>query len=268
MEMLVQKIHEAVSNYCQKQAEDAQRGYAQAAWFEQNGQEQIKKELESEKFAGWFGKAQELGYDVADIKIKPYMSTRSVWYSWTSFNLTIDIYGDYTSFDRFHFPKDSELPKNFIIPFLEREQKESAEKYRQRQAEVAERDRLAAEEKAKADAEKKVWIAEFGSDYLKRATALDYNCQRQYVTERAAHEHPDYTVDFDSDADWNDRACPSMDALEEVEALVAAGVNAEVVWLTSPTHRSESYEDEANWESREAIVIRDYIGKYDLVKEI
>ncbi len=268
MEGLAQKVREAVTRFCQTKAEQEQRGYAQAAWFEQNGLELIQAMLENQNYVDYLRKAEELGYVLDDVEVKPYASTHGPWHTWTSFRLEIPVYGGYSPSDKIVFAKDSELPKAFVFPFLEQERQEREEAYDKKQAEIAERDRLEAEAKAAAIAEKTAWIAEHGSDYLKRATKLGYNCQRQYVTERAELELPDYSVDFDDNADWNDRACPSMDALEEVEKLIAAGLNAEVVWLTSPTHRSESYEDEANWENCEAIVIRDYIGKYDLVKEI
>lgn len=283
MEMLVQKIHEAVSKYCQKQAEEAQKGYAQAAWFKQNGQEQLTELLNQEDHAAWLKKGFELGYDLDDVEVIPEARAwgGDIWYLKSGFELGMSAYGKHVFAGPFHsvkplsFPQNSELPKAFIVPFLERERKEAEEKRALQIAEEDDRKRKQAErEKEKIEAlrkkqfEKNAWIAEFGSDYLRRATALDYNCQRQYVTERAAHEHPDYSVDFDDNAEWNDRACPSMDALGEVESLVAAGVDAEVVWLTSPVYGFESYEDEANWEPREAIVIRNYLGKYYLAKEI
>jgi len=94
---------------------------------------------------------------------------------------------------------------------------------------------------------------------------------KRYVTERAALEFPEYVVDFDDNATWKDRACPSMAALEEVERLIEAGHhNAKVVWLTEPTYEitDEEYYAEGPFEPCEAVVVIDYLGKYDLVKEI
>ena len=263
----VTKIHEAVSEFCHIMAEKEQRGYAQAAWFENHGKEQVGKELEKEKFAVWFGKAQELGYTEDDITVYPYISTHGAWWGWVSVNLIIDIFGEYSSIERFHFPQNSELPKAFIAPFLERERKEAEE----RAAIQAKKEASQKAERERLEAEKLSWIAEHGSDYLQRATALDYNCQRQYVTERATIEFPDYTVDFDDNASWNDRACPSLVALEEVERLIKAGHNAKVVWLTEPVEGIKEEEDyeysEETYEASEAVVIRDYLGKYNLVRE-
>lgn len=119
----------------------------------------------------------------------------------------------------------------------------------------AERDRL--------EAEKLEWIQAHGSEYLKDAVSLGYNCQRQYVTERAEMEFPDFDVDFGDNAKWTSRSCPSPEALQEVKELVAAGHEAEVVWLTDDGAEREDWED---FESCEAIVIRNYLGRYDLVK--
>jgi hypothetical protein len=144
------------------------------------------------------------------------------------------------------------------------------EKEKKCRKEKAERDRLIAEEKARTEAEKKKWINEHGSDYLRRATVLGYNCQRQYVTERAALEHPDYVVDFDDLASWESRSCPSVEALTEVEELIKKGIEAQVVWLTHPARELDpydNYEDEY-WEPQEAIAIIDYLKRYDLIKEV
>lgn len=143
-----------------------------------------------------------------------------------------------------------------------------------REAAKSERDRVEAQRDAEQkaarealEAEKRAWILEHGSEYLRDAVSLDYDCQRLYVTDRAALEHPDFDLDFDNNADWSSRSCPSIEALTIVKPLVAAKLDAQVVWLTEGVEKSESnlYDDD---ESCEAIVIRDYLGKYDLVKII
>lgn len=160
---------------------------------------------------------------------------------------------------------------------IEYEKEKAAKDARIAVEEKERKERLAAQEaaeKAKKEAalkDRADWIARHGSDYLKRATALDYNCQRQYVTERTALEYPDYTIDFDDYAEWNDRACPSAKALAEVEKLVAASISAKVVWLTHPARPWESDDDGypvEEWDPREAIVIQNYLSKYVLVKEM
>jgi hypothetical protein len=144
--------------------------------------------------------------------------------------------------------------------------KEQAKKMAQKVAEEKARAEREAQEKAEREVretEKLAWITAHGSDYLKDAVNLGYNCQRKYVTERAALEFPDFRVDFDDNASWNDRACPSPEALAEVKALVAAGHDAQVVWLT---YDGDDREDWEEFEPCEVVVIRDYLGRYDLVK--
>jgi hypothetical protein len=109
------------------------------------------------------------------------------------------------------------------------------------------------------EADRSVWIAEHGSDYLKRATAQGYDCQRRYITERAELEHPGYMVDFDSRAAWKDRTCPSETALD-----LAEKDHGSVVWLTDPPFPPYDPENGETWEPCEAVVI-DFLG-YDLIR--
>jgi hypothetical protein len=164
-----------------------------------------------------------------------------------------------------------------LQPELERERAEYAEKQARKKAEEdklielqrkLDADRAA--EKEKEEAERLAWIETHGSDYLQRAVKLGYNCQRQYVTERAAKEFPGYALDFNNNATWKDRACPSEAALDEVERLIRQGYDAEVVWLTEPIQEPEYSDDDdyCCFEPCETIVVRNYLGKYDLVKEI
>jgi hypothetical protein len=126
-----------------------------------------------------------------------------------------------------------------------------------REAEAEHRKEL---EKATVEAEKVAWVRANGSDHLRRCVEAGYDCQRLYVTERAALEHPGYLVDFDNRADWKSRACPSPDAMDEVES---AGGDAQVVWLTEPPSGS----DEEDFDECEAVIIT-ILGRYRLVKII
>lgn len=267
MQIIIENAHKEVSRLCHEMAGKEQRGYAQAAWFEQNGREQVRAALGKDEFAGWLKKALELGYAEEEVIINPYTSTHNVWYSWTSFGLEIPIYGRFNrTIEKFNFPANSELPKAFVAPFLEREQKE-ADKLA---LVVAEQEAAEKAERERKKAERVDWITTHGSDYLRRATALDYDCQRQYVTERAELELSGYQVDFDDRANWKSRACPSEEALTEVEALLEQGHEAKVVWLTSPAEKPDCDEDDEycrdEFEPCEAIVIRGYLDRYDLVK--
>lgn len=128
---------------------------------------------------------------------------------------------------------------------------------------TARRERHAAQKAAQQaaadarDAAKRAWVAEHGSDYLKRAVGAGYDCQRQYVTERAAREHPGYQVAFDG-LEYRSRSCPSETALAEAER-----VDGLVVWLTEPVRSDdESYE----FEPCEAVIIEDYLDTYTLIR--
>jgi hypothetical protein len=142
------------------------------------------------------------------------------------------------------------------------EEREKEERKAKREAERAEHVAREKAEKEAREKEKLDWINAHGSDYLKNAIALGYNCQRQYVTERAAMEFPDFKVDFDDRSSWNSRACPNPEALDEVKDLVEAGRKAEIVWLTDDGAEREEWEE---FEPCEAIVIHDYLGRYDLI---
>lgn len=142
-----------------------------------------------------------------------------------------------------------------------------AEEESEKAQRLAEREAAEAKSKAKREqheADKLSWVQAHGSDHLRDAVALGYDCQRQYVTERAEKEFPDYIIDFDERAEWKSRSCPSPKALTDVKRLVAAGHKAKVVWLTDD---GQPYDPDCDdFESCEAIVIRGYLGKYDLVK--
>lgn len=40
------------------------------------------------------------------------------------------------------------------------------------------------------ECDKRDWVQEFGTNDLKRLEALGYECQEEYLTQRAAKEHP------------------------------------------------------------------------------
>lgn len=149
-----------------------------------------------------------------------------------------------------------------------------AEAVRRRDADLlakVEAERVEKAAAAKVAAERREWILAHGSDYLKKTHAAGYNCQRVYVTERAALEYPDYALDFRNEADWKARACPSEVMLEE-----ALRVNGRVVWMTAPGAtlrkawnlecRKENYKETDPFSQCEVVVVR-FLGQYDLVKK-
>lgn len=127
-----------------------------------------------------------------------------------------------------------------------------------------------------ADAEKARWVSAHGSDHLKRACAGGYDCQRLYIVERAAHEAPGWIVDYNGTGRENSRSCPSMEALEiEADAAKLApqiGTSApSIVWLTDEPSNKSKRRDDDDWngemfEECEAVMMRGYLGNYDLYK--
>ena len=141
--------------------------------------------------------------------------------------------------------------------------------YTRRQAEDAalraqatrERDAHDEMEKTRRATEKKNWIPRLGSDYLQRGFTAGYDCQRQYVTERAAIEHPGFTVDFDDRAAWKSRPMPTPEALTASLAIPGSTV----VWLTHGMDEDGDLYDGIFAEC-EAILIQGFLDKYNLVK--
>lgn len=153
-----------------------------------------------------------------------------------------------------------------VQPELKRRADEARADKERIEAEMAERKRAEADA---ARAEKAAWVEAHGSDYLKRACAAGHNCQRLYVKERAGQEAPNYVVDFDNNAEWRERSCPSLTALNELDKVAQLQIGEpEIVWLEAEPHDKNNEEPEYGFEECEAVVIRSYLGKYDLVKLI
>jgi hypothetical protein len=124
-------------------------------------------------------------------------------------------------------PELDRLVKEWDVKQAEKEAQLNAKKQSEEEERKA---RISA--RLKRERDKEEWIKKNGSDYLKTAHELDYDCQRRYVTERSNYEFPEYVVDFDDKADWKSRSCPSEEALMDVKGLVEQGFDARVVWLT------------------------------------
>lgn len=126
--------------------------------------------------------------------------------------------------------------------------------------------------KAEAYAAKTAWVTAHGSDHLKRACAGGYDCSRKYAIERGAFEAPGFVVDIEDAAEWKDRSCPSLAGLNAADAATALGLGeARIVWLkAAPADAKQTgdYYDYEPFGPCEAIVIGDYLGKYNLVKAL
>jgi hypothetical protein len=135
--------------------------------------------------------------------------------------------------------------------------------------------RLKAEQEAlkvQAEEEKQVWIEQNGSERLQLAHSLGYECHRLYVLERAAIEAPDYILDLDNNAHWFEQRNPSLQSLKLEQGLRNQGKEVQIVWLIRYPDGSEPYEDDDDEEGDEgddkceALVIRKYLGHYNLIK--
>lgn len=140
------------------------------------------------------------------------------------------------------------------------------DRFKERERAVAEAKRADEVRKEAArtqhEQERAAWVAQHGSPRLRKCLDQGYDCQRLYAIERAAIEYPGYILDYNDAARWKDRSGPSEAALDE-----AARVSGIVVWLTAePSAAVGDDPDYGVFESCEAVIIREYLGKYDLVK--
>lgn len=186
--------------------------------------------------------------------------------------------GELSFDDLVAFFKNEKVERRAKIEEAELELARATADFKQRKAKEVERkaereaERKAEKgaEKAKREAEKaerKAWVDQFGTEYLRDCEECGYDCQREYVIRRAEKEYPEYTVDFNETANWRDRSAPSHVALKELKKLIADGVDAKIVWLIDkPTNTTDIEDVDKEFDSCEAIVIQGYLGKYCLVK--
>ena len=151
-----------------------------------------------------------------------------------------------------------------------RRQAEDQER-KERRAEQALRDREREQADKAARAQQRAeWITEHGSEHLRAAVNAGYNCQRLYTSERAALEYPGYEIDFDGNAAWKSRSCPSTGALAEelrVTPSLREGERIAVVWLTHGIGSDDRDEDDPEeYQEREAVAIDNWLGRYTLLR--
>jgi len=268
---LVNHIYVEVLKFCDKITEEEQRGYAQAAWFVENGKEEIAKQLQKDNNQEWLKKAEELEYEIIDINIKPFISTYGAWYSWTSFELKINNYGSH-SFDQIIFPNNSELSKSFLAKYADKEQEGIDKKEQERKAkeqEITEKKRKEQEEKLAREEEKKKWILENGSQYLKDCLELGQYAHKNYVLERAEKEFDGFILDYDDRAKWDIKYSPSQEAINELKELRKIVLDSDIIWLTKGAIPADEEDDRYyEFEPCEALIVKNFLGKYDLIKVI
>lgn len=114
--------------------------------------------------------------------------------------------------------------------------------------------------------EKMQWINKNGSEELKKMAAKGSDTDVLYVIERAASEFPGYRADIEDSACFGSRMHPDIELTAEAEKIKKKGHNAFVAWLTEPI--SDPDENEDNFIPRETIIIENYLGICNLVKQI
>jgi hypothetical protein len=172
------------------------------------------------------------------------------------------------------FEKGNELTKNMDVEnkkleqeYFERLEKVKLEYEIKRKSDEREKikQKTKEEERKLYESEKNNWIEQHGSQYLKDCLNLDIKANREYVIERASKEFPDYEVDYNDNADWNDILSPSESIVNELKILRKNGVDSFIIWLKKPIETN--YYD-YDYEPKEAILIQNYLGKYNLIKVV
>jgi len=156
-----------------------------------------------------------------------------------------------------------------VIVAWERHLREEAKQAKARQLKhSAETAKKRAEAKRFRDAMSD-WIAAAASPDLKRAHERGYKVASVYVRERVGVEFPGFMVDTTDEAEWAERSNPTAEAMDLEEQTLArvqeleADYDVGIVWLTTPP--KAFWRDEDVFADREAVVVRAWLGRYDLV---
>jgi len=141
--------------------------------------------------------------------------------------------------------------------------------------------------KEKAEAEKRQWIQDHGSERLRSEYEAGVPCQPRYVRERVLTEIGlGWYIDPMREFTREPASMHSGTAVQVMETLRLAGMNPSVVWLPEGITRGEPPEDEGDTGSApaetdefqtyddpahlpalggcEAILLENYLGRYDL----
>jgi flagellar biosynthesis GTPase FlhF len=152
----------------------------------------------------------------------------------------------------------------------ERDKAETADREaRQAKAEEeAERKKAARQAKKEPyEKERAEWIEKHGSQYLKNLLEIDVDPERGYVIERAEAECHGFVVDYEDHARWDATICdmPSTEIVSKVKEYRAKGFNEifPAILENYPVATEKDHPD--SFESCQAVIIRGFLGKYDLV---
>jgi len=112
------------------------------------------------------------------------------------------------------------------------------------------------------DADKVVWVNQYGSPELQRRVNAGYDATREYVTHRVAKElSGEWVIDWKDRCKFQDRPYPSDHALDIADSVTSKKLvidKVEVVWLTKDADGKSAHP------RHEAVWVKEYLGKYDL----
>ena len=142
-----------------------------------------------------------------------------------------------------------------------REKNEAENEERLLRVETVEKKRLAdlayqAKKEEEFKEAQRVWIEEFGDDRLKKSQILGYECEEEYLKQRADKEHPGFDLDYRAQSRWCKRIYPSIEAMNLFDHLPSG---SEIVTLER-SHEIDFEDEESVFEECEAVVIEGYLG--------
>jgi hypothetical protein len=113
------------------------------------------------------------------------------------------------------------------------------------------------------------WIEYRGSYRLKTARKKRYKVTSTYARARGREELPGFWIDTAGSAKYRERVDPSAEALraegniEEFLSQHGLQLQTRIIWLVEPPSGFEEVYDDWEFEQQEAILVTDYLGRYD-----
>jgi hypothetical protein len=161
-----------------------------------------------------------------------------------------------------------ELEKINAQEIVEIQKQKEAKAIREEEEKRLKEERAAKEQSEKEGRaiEKSNWINKYGSQYLKDCLELGQYAHKEYILERAKFEFPEFEIDYNNDANWEQKYSPSQTALDMLKELRKTCKLCDVVWLTRDVYGKRIYDKDENPSGHEAIAISGFLGKYDLIK--
>lgn len=141
-------------------------------------------------------------------------------------------------------------------PLIEQAKQLIAEREANTKARAAARETAKKEAEAKAKVECEAWIAEHGSDHLKRLVAEGIECNRLYYTERLLHDYPGWRYYKYVPGDYSDPENPPLEAINLLNDARKVCPKAKLVFW-------EANEEDCEWSGYAAVA--KYIDDTEIV---